>query len=278
VQLYHYFVSQSSGFCCITLCVASWVFVVVIYFVTDSVWKLLDTPSYIILVQTYSLAIIQISVFVPSYYIQLLFLYPTTTGIQVTILVPVFHQTFVYSNWCHHLDYSSIHTFVKSQIWLLHTFIKVHPSTGAVILKPLINLQLRMASFYCIAMLLHTLTKLYEGVSKSFQTGHLELELQMVQLSAIRCNYITNFWVSLVSFAAITLSVASQQVFIVVIYFIIDSVRKLLDTPSYLQTAPFIFYYTVPQLFVALHTDWPLCIMLYSFEISESTETNYINT
>jgi hypothetical protein len=37
-----------------------------------------------------------------------------------------------------------------------------------------------------------------------------------------------------VSFAAITLFVASQRVFIVIsVYFIIDSVRKLLDTPSY---------------------------------------------
>jgi hypothetical protein len=33
-----------------------------------------------------------------------------------------------------------------------------------------------------------------------------------------------------VSFAAITLCVASQRVFV---YFVIDSVRKLLDTPSY---------------------------------------------
>jgi len=38
-----------------------------------------------------------------------------------------------------------------------------------------------------------------------------------------------------VSFAAITLCVASQRVFIVVsVYFVIDSVRKLLDTPSYI--------------------------------------------
>jgi hypothetical protein len=35
-----------------------------------------------------------------------------------------------------------------------------------------------------------------------------------------------------VSSAAITLFVASQRVFIVV-YFVIDSVRKFLDTPSY---------------------------------------------
>jgi hypothetical protein len=39
-----------------------------------------------------------------------------------------------------------------------------------------------------------------------------------------------------VSFAAITLCVASQRVFIVVVYFVIDSVRKLLDTPSYTPT------------------------------------------
>jgi hypothetical protein len=40
-----------------------------------------------------------------------------------------------------------------------------------------------------------------------------------------------------VSFATITLRVASQRVFIVVsVYFVIDSVRKLLDTPSYLNS------------------------------------------
>jgi hypothetical protein len=37
-----------------------------------------------------------------------------------------------------------------------------------------------------------------------------------------------------VSFATITLCVAYQRVFIIVsVYFVIDSVRKLLDTPSY---------------------------------------------
>jgi hypothetical protein len=37
-----------------------------------------------------------------------------------------------------------------------------------------------------------------------------------------------------VSFAAITFSVASQRVFVVVlVYFVINSVRKHLDTPSY---------------------------------------------
>jgi hypothetical protein len=37
-----------------------------------------------------------------------------------------------------------------------------------------------------------------------------------------------------VSFAALSLYVASQRVYVVV-YFVIDSVRKLLDTPSYMN-------------------------------------------
>jgi hypothetical protein len=41
-----------------------------------------------------------------------------------------------------------------------------------------------------------------------------------------------------VKFAAITLCVASQRLFIVVVvvYFVIDSVRKVLDTPSYVTS------------------------------------------
>jgi len=59
----------------------------------------------------------------------------------------------------------------------------------------------------------------------------------MVQLSATRCScIIAILWVSLVSFAAITLYIASQRIFIVVVVddddFVINSVRKLLVTPS----------------------------------------------
>jgi hypothetical protein len=72
----------------------------------------------------------------------------------------------------------------------------------------------------------------YKGVTKSFRTGLLERGLQMVELSATRCSCMAILWVSLVSFAAITLCVASQRVFIVVsVYFVIYSVRKLLDRP-----------------------------------------------
>jgi hypothetical protein len=69
----------------------------------------------------------------------------------------------------------------------------------------------------------HTHTHTHEGVSKSFWTDRLEIELQMVQLSVTRCSCITILWVSLVSFAAITLFGASERVFIVVsVYFVID--------------------------------------------------------
>jgi hypothetical protein len=92
----------------------------------------------------------------------------------------------------------------------------------------------------------------YEGVSKSFRTGRLERELQMVQLCATRCSCIAIMSVDLVSFAAITLCVASQRVFIVVVYFVIDSVRKLLDIPSYLSTTKktlvYIFTLTVSDI------------------------------
>jgi hypothetical protein len=74
----------------------------------------------------------------------------------------------------------------------------------------------------------------YEGVTKSIRTGRQERELQKVELSATRCSCIAILWVSIGSFVAITLLFASQRVFIVVsLYFIIDSVRKLLDTPLY---------------------------------------------
>jgi hypothetical protein len=60
----------------------------------------------------------------------------------------------------------------------------------------------------------HCKPRTYEGVSKSFRTGHLERELQtqMVLLSATWCSCIAILWVSLVSFAAITLCVAPQRV------------------------------------------------------------------
>jgi len=73
----------------------------------------------------------------------------------------------------------------------------------------------------------------YEGVSESFRTGHMEQELQIIQLSATRCSCIAILHVSLVSFATINLCVASQVLIVVTVYFVINSVRKLLDTPLY---------------------------------------------
>jgi hypothetical protein len=56
----------------------------------------------------------------------------------------------------------------------------------------------------------------------------------MVQLSATRCSCIAILSVSLVGSAAITLCVASQIIKPKVrVYFVNDSVRKLLDTSLY---------------------------------------------
>jgi hypothetical protein len=49
----------------------------------------------------------------------------------------------------------------------------------------------------------------------------VERELQTVKLSAIRCNCIAILCVSLVNFAALTLCVASEQVFIVVAVYLV---------------------------------------------------------
>jgi hypothetical protein len=71
----------------------------------------------------------------------------------------------------------------------------------------------------------------YEVATQSFRTGRLERELQMVQLSDTKYSCVAVLWVS---FDSITLCVASQQAFIVVsVYFVINSVRKYLDTFVY---------------------------------------------
>jgi hypothetical protein len=91
-----------------------------------------------------------------------------------------------------------------------------------------------MTHFYYSMYLTKYMETYYEGVSKSFRTVRLGRELQMVQLSATRCSHIAILWISLVSFATITLCVASQRVIPKVsLYFVIDSVRKLFDTSSY---------------------------------------------
>jgi hypothetical protein len=60
-----------------------------------------------------------------------------------------------------------------------------------------------------------------------------ERELQMEQLSATRCSCIAILWVTLASFAAVILYIASQRVIPKVrVYFVIDFVRKLLDITS----------------------------------------------
>jgi hypothetical protein len=61
---------------------------------------------------------------------------------------------------------------------------------------------------------------------------------QIVKLCATRCSCFAILWISLVNFAATNLCIASQRVFIVVVYFVMDSVRKLFDILSYSKFPP----------------------------------------
>jgi hypothetical protein len=90
----------------------------------------------------------------------------------------------------------------------------------------------------------------------------------MVQLSATRCSCIAILWVSLVSFVAITLCVASQRVFVVVSpYFVIDSVRKLLFTLSY------VFIITIQDFYSAVDAcaPWSKLSPLPSYHVGWSS-------
>jgi hypothetical protein len=68
------------------------------------------------------------------------------------------------------------------------------------------------------------------------------------------------------SSAATTLCVASQRVFIVAVNFVIDSVRKRLDTPSYISVRMNYFRYSssTRKFTVALHVNDK------SYKLSES--------
>jgi hypothetical protein len=60
----------------------------------------------------------------------------------------------------------------------------------------------------------------YESVTKSFRTGRLERELQMVQLSATTCSCIAILWVNLVRFTVITLRLAFNKCLLLLLLFI----------------------------------------------------------
>jgi len=67
----------------------------------------------------------------------------------------------------------------------------------------------------------------YEGVSKSFRTGRLERELQMIQISATRCYFVSQSSEFCRHNPLCCFSTSDC-------YFVIDSVRKLSDTTSYI--------------------------------------------
>jgi hypothetical protein len=117
------------------------------------------------------------------------------------------------------------------------------------------------------------------GCIQRFRTGLLERELPMVLLSATRCSCIAVVWVSLVSFVAITLCVASQRVSVALsVYFVIDSVRELLVTPSYTFSSRCIwlcvssdFNFNIFDAFCSL-----LHGILYRYEMQHTAESGTV--
>jgi hypothetical protein len=87
----------------------------------------------------------------------------------------------------------------------------------------------------------------------------------IAQLSATGCSCIAILWLSLVSFGAITYCVASR-VYKVVVYFVIDSAQKLLDTPSYVHVS--IHESWIPTSYVFFAKRW---MVNGEFEVTRCT-------
>jgi hypothetical protein len=121
--------------------------------------------------------------------------------------------------------------------------------------KPITGNNYFTANFPTVRLHGHPPPSVQAGVSRSFRTGRLERVLQMVQPSAIRCSCIAILWVSLVSFAAITLCVASQRVF-VVIYFVMTQSGNFWIYPRIFRT--FTLYIKPVSSFVSLRL-WSGC-------------------
>jgi hypothetical protein len=226
VQLYRYFVSQSSVFyrhnplCCFStsICCSCCLFRY------DSVRKLLDIPSY-------KLALVLI--------------------VKVMSGLWIFYQWFIYllcrTQVC--IPYTSFSlSFCRNRCVLLRgplVFLillsglespsvpfqgalfsvarrKTHNRFFVFIVCNLWN-SLPGLTWSVLVTALNVMNT-YERVSRSFRTGLLERELQMIQLSATSCNCIAVLWISLVSFAAVTLCVASQRVLLLLLLLLFISI------------------------------------------------------
>jgi hypothetical protein len=70
-----------------------------------------------------------------------------------------------------------------------------------------------------------------------------------------------------VSFAAVTPYVASQRVFVVVrVYFVIDSVRKDLDTPSYTHTHTYTHTHMHARMYLCMYVCMYVCMYICMYE------------
>jgi hypothetical protein len=121
------------------------------------------------------------------------------------------------------------------------------------------------------------LRPVYEGVSKSFRTGRLERELQMVQLSTTRCSFIAILWISLVHFAAITTlccfstsntkgkrifryRISPETSWYTIVYFISSRLSHALRWLQFFKCNGFIIAFIVYPCCWNTWVDWILCL------------------
>jgi hypothetical protein len=121
----------------------------------------------------------------------------------------------------YHLNYICEYTYfwLKNTLLILmtiycksqHRYSSIHSHKLFLIILPQIVILLKKMFKWKLWIIKRS--RVHLGISKSFRTGRLERELQMVHLSATKYSCITISRASLVSFAAITLCVASQRVY-----------------------------------------------------------------
>jgi len=128
--------------------------------------------------------------------------------------------------------------FIRARHWTQSTI--SHPISLRPILISYFHLRLgpqtvsKIFSNVSFVIIPSSFIRLYEGVPKSFRTGRLERELQMIQLSVTRCSLYSYFVSQSSEFCRHNpLCRLSTSFYCCRRIFRCDSVRKLLDKPSY---------------------------------------------
>jgi hypothetical protein len=135
-------------------------------------------------------------------------------------------------------------------------------AVGKLYTIPLLNTYIYTHTHTRIHTYIHTYVQTNIRVSKSFRTGRLERELQLVQISATRCNCIAVWWVLLPNpLCCFLTSVCCCCCCCCCCWFRYDPVRKLLDTPSYTHT------HTHTHIYIHAHMEQVYTVRVRSWNL-----------